>query len=80
MNTQTYAASYFTAANGYNGFVQIADTNNGAGTIADTPINSIHRHRTGQLNSEKTINQYVYEAIQTDYVGNPSSTRLPPTA
>ena len=71
INTQIYAASYFTAANGYNGFIQIADTNGGNGTIADTPVNNPIDTAPGQL-KQLTINQYVYEAIQTDYVGNTS--------
>ena len=67
VNTQTYTPSEISNISGNFGTVQIADTNAGNGAIPDTPLNSIIDTAPGQLN-QSTINQYVYEAVQIDYL------------
>ena len=62
VNTQTYSAAQITS-----GEVQIADLNGGNGAIPDTPVN------TPADTAPNQPNQYVYQAYQTDYIGNSSA-------
>ncbi len=71
VDTQTYLNSYFTSPS-YKGFVQIADTNGGHGTIADTPVNNPLDTAPNQPN------QYIYAAYQIDYVNNTGLTYQSP--
>ncbi len=67
VNQQSYTSADLTGAVGSLGTIQIADTNGGAGTILDTPLNT-------QIDTAPNQpNQYVYEAYQIDFLNSAGS-------